>query len=139
MIEKITSRLDGVRMTGKDRAVARCPAHNDKTPSLSIRETEDGTILIKCFAGCGAADVLSAIGLELVDLFPESERRPHSKSMKPNHWHAKGVALQTLYTEVVIVLLAANEIAKNIKLTNVDRKRLLLAVTRIREAHTQCR
>ena len=139
MIEKITSRLDGVRMTGKDRAVARCPAHNDKTPSLSIRETEDGTILIKCFAGCGAADVLSAIGLELVDLFPESERRPHSKSMKPNHWHATTAALKTLHKEVVIVVLAANVISRNAKLSTEDCDRLLLAATRIREAAEFCK
>ncbi len=135
-LEKIASRLDGVKMTGTDRAIARCPAHEDRSPSLSIRETEDGTILIKCFAGCGASDVVSAIGLTLADLFPE---RPHSKSMKPNHWHATTAALKTLHKEVVIVVLAANVISRNAKLSTEDCDRLLLAATRIREAAEFCK
>ena len=31
---------------------SRCPAHNDKNPSLSIREGDDEMALVHCFAGC---------------------------------------------------------------------------------------
>jgi len=68
--EVLLSRLEQVKQTGKDRWLARCPAHPDKHPSLNIRETPDGKVLIKCFTGCGAADVVAAVGLELSDLFP---------------------------------------------------------------------
>lgn len=69
-IDLVLSRLDKVKPSGKGRWVACCPAHADKSPSLSISETADGTVLIHCFAGCKSADVVSSAGLELSSLFP---------------------------------------------------------------------
>ena len=40
-----------------------CPAHEDRTPSLSISEGEDGKILLHCFAGRGFDEIISAAGL----------------------------------------------------------------------------
>lgn len=45
-----------------DEWVVRCPAHNDKTPSLAIREGDNGTPLFHCFAGCLPDDILAARG-----------------------------------------------------------------------------
>ncbi|MHA3795614.1 DUF7146 domain-containing protein [Sphingomonas sp. YL-JM2C] len=42
-------------------AMCRCPAHNDSTPSLSIRQGDRG-ILVTCFAGCAREDVLRELG-----------------------------------------------------------------------------
>ena len=67
----LLARLDGVRRTGEGRWIARCGAHPDDTPSLSIRELDDGHVLVHCFGGCPLADVLGAVGLTLTDLFPE--------------------------------------------------------------------
>lgn len=67
----ILNRLDKVRQIRPGSWIARCPAHGDKDPSLSIRETDDGKVLLKCFAGCSAADVVGAVSLSLRDLFPE--------------------------------------------------------------------
>jgi len=71
-VEKILSQLDKVKRTGPGKYMACCPvlAHDDRSPSLSIRETDDGTILLKCFAGCGAVEIVEAIGLKMTDLFP---------------------------------------------------------------------
>lgn len=74
---KLLDRLQGVRQSGPGRWLAKCPAHEDRSPSLSVRELDDGTALIKCFGGCGAADVLAAVGLELKDLFPRRGRAGH--------------------------------------------------------------
>ena len=41
-------------------AMCRCPAHDDRTPSLSIRVGEKA-LLFKCFAGCDTLDVIRAI------------------------------------------------------------------------------
>lgn len=41
--------------------MARCPAHDDRSPSLSISEGNDGQLLLRCFAGCDFLDVLSSI------------------------------------------------------------------------------
>ena len=68
--EELLRLLEGVKQVGPGRWVARCPAHDDHTPSLSIREAEDGRILLHCFAGCRTADVLQALGLTWRDLFP---------------------------------------------------------------------
>jgi hypothetical protein len=49
---------------------AKCPAHDDRVPSLSIKEGSDGRVLLHCFAGCSIDDILRAIGLARRDLFP---------------------------------------------------------------------
>jgi putative DNA primase/helicase len=41
--------------------MCRCPAHEDSTPSLALRDGARG-LIVKCFAGCSAADVLAKIG-----------------------------------------------------------------------------
>lgn len=61
-IEQVLSLFSNVRAS-RNEYLATCPAHNDKTPSLSIRES-DGTILLKCFAGCSYEDIKLAAGLE---------------------------------------------------------------------------
>lgn len=49
--------------------VARCPAHADRSPSLSIREGRDGRTLLRCFAGCESTAIVRALGLSIADLF----------------------------------------------------------------------
>lgn len=57
-----------------------CPAHEDRSPSLSVKEADDGRVLVHCFAGCETADVLAALGRTLADLFdgprPDGWRPP---------------------------------------------------------------
>lgn len=69
-LEKVLRRLEKVKSAGTGKWQACCPAHDDKSPSLAIKETSDGTVLLKCWAGCSVAEVVSAVGLELRDLFP---------------------------------------------------------------------
>lgn len=66
----LLQRLESVRETGHGRWIARCPTHEDRSPSLSVRELEDGRILLHDFGGCAPGAVLAAVGLELRDLFP---------------------------------------------------------------------
>jgi putative DNA primase/helicase len=56
--ETIAKALGG-RKNGRGW-IARCPAHNDRNPSLSIDEN-DGRVLVKCRAGCEQAAVISAL------------------------------------------------------------------------------
>lgn len=53
----------------------RCPAHNDKNPSLSVSESNDGIILMYCFAGCSTEDIRKVTGLSWKDLFPKRKWR----------------------------------------------------------------
>jgi putative DNA primase/helicase len=41
--------------------MARCPAHNDREPSLSIIDAKSGKVLVRCHAGCDQADVIAAL------------------------------------------------------------------------------
>lgn len=54
----------------------RCPAHDDKAPSLSISEGNDGRALAHCHAGCTPDSVLAAIGMKAADLFPPRDSAP---------------------------------------------------------------
>jgi hypothetical protein len=130
-VETLLSRLDKVRRTGAGRWIARCPAHDDRTPSLSIRELDDGRTLIHCFGGCSAVDVLAAVGLDFDALFPERpigdrkpERRPFSAAD----------ALRCLKLEATLVYLAAVEVRAGKALSDEDIKRLGVAVSRISAA-----
>jgi|TARA_R100000501_G_C2536759_1_gene57330 hypothetical protein len=79
--QRLLDRLEKVRQTGDGRWMARCPAHDDRTPSLSIKECDDGRLLMHCFAGCPAGDVLTPVGLSLGDLFPEGMRSHHKRGL----------------------------------------------------------
>ena len=68
----LLERLDGVHVTG-DGWMARCPAHDDHTPSLSFRVTQSAVVLLHCFAGCQLPDICEALGIEVRDLFPSRE------------------------------------------------------------------
>ena len=108
VVQNLLDRLDKVKSTGKDKWQACCPAHGDRSPSLSIKEAEDGTVLIKCWAGCEFADIVGAVGLSPSDLFPDSLHEKHGLSKK-NPWIPRD-ALAGLANEATIVELVATEI-----------------------------
>lgn len=79
-LDKVLSCLDKVKPAGSNKWKACCPAHDDKHPSLAISEALDGTVLLKCWTGCTAQQIVSAIGLELRDLFPGEKRERRGPS-----------------------------------------------------------
>ena len=71
---ELLNRLQKVRNTGQSKWLACCPAHEDRSPSLSIKDT-GSRLLVHCFAGCTAGDVVAAVGMELDDLiFDEQDK-----------------------------------------------------------------
>lgn len=65
-----------LKLSGRDH-MCKCPAHDDRTPSLSIREEKPGgRIFVKCFAGCSDTDILERLGMTVKDLFPENGTEP---------------------------------------------------------------
>lgn len=75
LTREILDQLKGVRQSGRGY-MARCPAHNDKNPSLSVTQAEDGRILLHCFAGCRVEEVCNALGVGMGHLFPDSGQLP---------------------------------------------------------------
>lgn len=118
-IENVLNRLDKVKSNGSDRWKACCPAHDDKSPSLSITETSDGTVLLKCWVGCDALEITQAIGLELRDLFP-GEKRERS-----------GPSPAAVRHERAIYLIGKNMIDQGNDMNAVDVERFNLAKQRL--------
>lgn len=130
-VDNLLSKLAKVKARGHGRWQSCCPAHDDKGPSLSILETDDGRILIHCFAGCSVHEVVQSVGLDLSDLFPSTsvgnakrERRPFPASD----------ALRAVGFEALVVCAAASALATGEPLSSVDRERLIIAGERIQLA-----
>ena len=129
--DKLLPRLEGVKQMGDTRWIARCSAHNDKSPSLSIREV-DNRLLVHCFAGCDVYEVVSAVGLELSDLFSNEVPIDGHKSLsKP--FPAADI-LHCLNREAIFLLVCAETLAKGKKFEESDKDRLYLSATRFRAA-----
>ena len=130
--ETLLSRLEGVRSTGDGRWLARCPAHEDRRPSLSIRELPDGRTLLHCFAGCGVEEVLGAVGLEFDALYPERpigdyarrERRPFIATD----------VLQAVASEALLIATASANLRQGVALSGADHERIMLATERLQTA-----
>lgn len=130
-------RLERVRRAGRGWS-ARCPAHEDRSASLSVAEGEGGRVLVHCFAGCPVADVVAAVGLELSDLFPPREealtpqqRRAMAEAARHAQWAA---ALNVLHREAVVVEICARQLGVGKPLAPGDLARLRTAVERVESA-----
>jgi hypothetical protein len=129
MIENILSRLEKVK--GRNGAyTACCPAHSDKSPSLAIRELDDGRILLKCFADCSVQDILGAIGMDMNDLFPNVNKDLPQVKRK---YYASDL-LRVIEFEAWVVSVAAYTMAQGLPLSEEDRTRMKVAQSRIMEA-----
>lgn len=128
LVEALLERLDGVVARGAGQWSARCPAHEDRSPSLSVRETDEGTVLIHCFAGCSPEAVTGALGLALSDLFT----KPHPGGSSPLR-DARWDALRALRGELTVGLYCAAPLLAGNALPREARARLCEAVQRVRE------
>jgi hypothetical protein len=123
----VLNRVAGVKQTGADRWIAKCPAHNDGSPSLSIREADDGRVLIHCFGGCETGDVLAAMGLDFADLFD----KPLEHHLPPvRAGFSARELLELLAHESMVACLIVSD-ATGRALTEVELTRLLQASGRI--------
>jgi hypothetical protein len=82
-----------------DQWTARCPAHEDRNPSLSIGVGEEGRALLNCHRGCGYEAICAALGVPPGDLFvrsvmprkpmpPKPMPLPSKREPKPKRLHA---------------------------------------------------
>lgn len=134
--EKLIQRLKKVR--GRNGSwTACCPAHDDRGPSLSVRELEDGRVLVHCFAGCETESVLRAVELDMTDLFPpEGRRKNYPVTSKPGvkpAFYASDL-MRIIAFEALVVQIAAFDIANGKPLSEEARNRVRLAYERIDEA-----
>lgn len=114
-LDNLVSRLNKARRTGRDSWVACCPAHDDKNPSMTIREVEPDKILLHCFAGCSVEEIAGAVGLGIGDLMPD---RAPDTLRKPSSipFNARDV-LSCLQTDATLLCVFISDVVhgKHIK------------------------
>lgn len=131
--EEFVSRLEGVRRTGPHSWIAKCPAHEDKSPSLTVAEKEPEKLLIYCHAQCGVEAVTGALGLDLSDLFPPrlSEYQPRDKRPFP-----AADVLRAMADEALVMGVFVHDLDFAVPLKQVDIDRARVAVHRILAARS---
>lgn len=125
---KILDRLERVKTTGHGRWLARCPAHEDASPSLSIRELDDGRVLLHDFAGCSTEDVLGALGLTLSNLFEKPLE--HSPLRTHSTIPARDI-LEALDHEILVATLILHDVVRQRRISPDQFNRLNQAAARI--------
>ncbi|MDB4893177.1 MAG: hypothetical protein JWL61_5032, partial [Gemmatimonadetes bacterium] len=79
-VDRVLAKLARVKPNGSRQWMARCPAHEDDTASLSIKEGTDGRVLLNCHAMCQTAAVVAAISLSMSDLYAQSSVKPDTST-----------------------------------------------------------
>lgn len=127
----LLERLTGVREVGPNRWTARCPAHEDRSPSLSVTVTADGKILIHDHAGCAPDDILGAIGLTWKDLYPEDRwREAEARALAHGHRRLQKTLAEITQADYArqVLLIAAADLRAGKTHSLEDKATLALAV-----------
>lgn len=132
MIDDILPRLDKVKRTGKGNWLACCPAHQDKNPSMTMHQADDGRVLVRCWAGCSFEEIVNGVGLGWEPWFPPKQNDDFKPPVR-RPFPARDVLEATAF-EAGIVAIAASNLANGVELTEEDRKRLHLCASRIWQA-----
>ena len=132
-IDLLLLRLEGVRQTGAGKYLAKCPAHDDRHASFGIKLTDEGAILLNCFAGCDKQTILDSIGLTFSDLFPPltaNDLDPSKPRPKPPKFTA-GEMVKLAIKESTLLALAVEYLQSGGKLPESDTLRIQQAVETI--------
>lgn len=132
-VENLLNNLRKVRKMGADRWQACCPAHDDKSPSVSIRELSDGAVLVHCFAGCSVHEIVAAAGLDIAELFPEKTEHYVPRQKMP-FTHREAMA--ALVPEIFTIALIGRQMTSGIPNDEKTQQALILAVSRVSAAHS---
>jgi len=128
--DALLAQLQKVKATGRGRWIACCPAHEDRTPSLTIAEGDDGRVLIHCFAGCDVSSVVGAVGMTLSDLMPDA---PIAQQTRRVRIPALDV-LRAMKFNATVVALAACDLGNGIALSVADKNKLLAIAGEFQQA-----
>ncbi len=83
-IDDLLRKFPTVRVLSKDHWQVHCPAHPDRNPSLDIKISETGKILLHCFAGCAYEAIIATLD--------QQGTAPPKSAGDPNHENRKVVA-----------------------------------------------
>lgn len=127
-IDIVIGCLQGVQNAGKGYK-ALCPAHPDRTPSLSVKEGDYGRVLLHCFAGCSVEAVVQSLGLGMADLFPKNQTTRARKAGQ-RRINARELKEATEFEKQVLFVIKADQ-ASGKPVSKEDWARAKLALQRI--------
>lgn len=134
-VDKLLSRLHRVKRTGPGKWIASCPTREDKSPSLAIREMDDGRVLLHDFGGDSVEAILGAVGLSFADLYPAHSGTAAKPVKRP--FSASDV-LSLVAFESTVAVLVISDVVKREGATEHDLDRLLVAAQRLGDAAEVC-
>lgn len=123
-IDVALARLDGVTRAGKSFK-ALCPAHGDRTPSLSLKEGDGGRVLLHCFAGCSVEEIVAAIGLRVSDLFTGATGKQHGSKI-PGVSARELKAAMEHELQILCIVKADQKAGRPISLSDLERTKIAL-------------
>ncbi len=123
----IFQNLELLRQRGDGKWSARCPAHDDRGPSLSI-ELADDRILLHCFAGCQVESICEALGCRVGDLFL-NELTPQERA-RVRYVKNRAQVLREVRMETTVMALLQDTATPS----QADRERGALATRRLAAA-----
>ena len=137
-VEELLQRFSKVKSTGTNKWQACCPAHEDHSPSMSIKLSDDGAILLHDFAGCSVEDICGAVGVEMHELFPPRRNEWTPGVEKPIKFGGVRFtaidALRCLAGEGSVMLLLAADMSEGKVLGEAEIDRLATALGRVQTA-----
>lgn len=133
VLDRLRDHDSRLRRIRPGRWVCRCPAHEDRTPSLTITESDSGNVLLKCWPGCTVDAIVSSLGLSLSDLFPKEES--YQPSRKPRY--SATDVVETCVAEAFIMMVALRHIRSGGALSQVDDARLTQAISTINRINSE--
>ncbi len=131
-------RLEKVRERPNGQWLACCPAHDDKNPSLSIREGDNIPILYCFSGGCDYRQILNSVGLSPGDFFPVEPTTKYdgnrTKRPRLNGWDAIAV----LKHRIMTCCIGVGDIANGKDLSDSDLDALVVTLTDIYRILGEC-
>jgi hypothetical protein len=129
-VELVLAGLERVRRTAPGKWQACCPAHEDRAPSLAIRETDDGRVLLHCFGGCSTEAVIGVLGLRWEDLMEPLPPGVHHMPKVRRPWSV-GDALELIDQEATLLAVIVSDAARRGALPESIKDRALKATGRL--------
>ncbi|MBT9486565.1 MAG: DNA primase [Rubrivivax sp.] len=128
-IEAVFARLEKPRVRGPGRWMCKCPAHRDRRASLSVRELDNGVVLLHCFAQCEVEEIVRALGLTMEDLFPPGQGPGQGRPAERKPFTAREV-IEALQAELGVAWVLLTDLEAGKPPTDADRRRAGLAKAR---------
>lgn len=122
--ESIARALDKPRKYGRSW-MACCPAHDDRNPSLTITDGDDGKTLVHCFSGCSQADVIKA--LRARGLWPDATPRQRYQAEQREH-------RQSIEHHRLILEIARSDLKRGKRVSQDDHKQIKQSIELLRRA-----